>query len=358
MEGNHLRKELTIDMLTATELAPLFWRPARLGVVSAWWEHVPFAHWLVAAMQPKSLVELGTHNGVSYAAFCEAVSRLGLDTQCHAVDTWKGDEHAGWYGDNIYAELRTFHDAHYGSFSTLLRMTFDEAATYFEDASIDLLHIDGLHSYEAVLHDFETWLPKMSERGVVLFHDINVRGGGFGVWKLWGELQQRYASFTFVHGHGLGLLAVGSAVGDAVARLCSLAGREQASVIRERFALIGERWNFEYRDAERTRELGRHAQTIASLNDEAAALRYQIAQHAERAAELEQAVAEIADARYTRDLVIQEKEKELQALRAQLDALGPTVPPAVVEQQEEQNGWQPEVLVQSEPPKEEKKSTI
>jgi septal ring factor EnvC (AmiA/AmiB activator) len=153
-------------------------------------------------------------------------------------------------------------------------------------------------------------------------------------------------------------LAVGSAVGDAVARLCSLAGREQASVIRERFALIGERWNFEYRDVERTRELGRHAQTIASLNDEAAALRYQIAQHAERAAELEQAVAEIADARYTRDLVIQEKEKELQALRAQLDALGPTVPPAVVEQQEEQNGWQPEVLVQSEPPKEEKKSTI
>lgn len=357
MEENPLQKEPAIAVLTAAELAPLFWRPARLGVVSAWWEHVPFAHWLIAAMKPKSLVELGTHNGVSYAAFCEAIARLGLDARCHAVDTWQGDEHAGWYGDSIYAELKTFHDAHYGSFSTLLRMTFDEAATYFEDASIDLLHIDGLHSYEAVLHDFETWLPKMSERGVVLFHDINVRGRGFGVWKVWGELQQRYPSFTFVHGHGLGVLAVGSAVDHAIAQLCSAAGREQANSIRERFALIGERWNFEYRDAERTRELGQHAQTIASLNEQAAGLRHQSEQHAERAAQLERDVAELAEARHARDLVILRKEEELQALRMQLDALRATVPQEVVDQPAAYLDLQSDFLIQSEGTEDNKKST-
>jgi regulator of replication initiation timing len=317
MEENLLRKDLAIDVLTAKELSPLFWRPARLGVVSAWWEHVPFAHWLVAVMQPRSLVELGTHNGVSYSAFCEAVSRLGLDTHCHAVDTWHGDEHAGLYGENVYAELQRFHDARYGSFSALLRLTFDEAVNYFADGSIDLLHIDGLHSYDAVRHDFDTWLPKMSERGVVLFHDVNVRAGDFGVWKFWGELQERYPSFTFIHGYGLGVLAVGSAADDAVGHLCSVSDLARVSAIRERFALIGERWNLEYRDLERTKELNKREQTIATLDEDVAGLRHQIGQQVEHAVQLERAVEEVKESHRARDIQIQHQDRELNALRAQ-----------------------------------------
>ena len=51
--------------LLSPDLAPLFWTPDRLGLASAWWGHVPFAHWLVAATAPRLVVELGTHTGVS-----------------------------------------------------------------------------------------------------------------------------------------------------------------------------------------------------------------------------------------------------------------------------------------------------
>ena len=65
------------DWLTSRNLDPLFWIPERLGQPSAWWGHVPFAFWLIAKCRPRLLVELGTHYGVSYAAFCEPVLRLG-----------------------------------------------------------------------------------------------------------------------------------------------------------------------------------------------------------------------------------------------------------------------------------------
>ena len=119
-------------------MAPLFWHSERIGTPSAWWQHVPFAHWLVLETAPRLLVELGTQAGVSYSAFCDAVLRGGLPTRCHAVDTWRGDEHAGAYGPAVYEEFRCFHDARYQGFSTLLRCTFDDALGTIADNSIDL----------------------------------------------------------------------------------------------------------------------------------------------------------------------------------------------------------------------------
>ena len=58
--------------------------------------------------RPGLIVELGTHNAVSYSAFCETVLRERLPSRCYAVDSWAGDEHAGLYGEAIYTELRAF----------------------------------------------------------------------------------------------------------------------------------------------------------------------------------------------------------------------------------------------------------
>ncbi len=175
-----------------------------------WVGHIPFAFWLVDMLCPKLVVELGTHSGNSYFAFCQGVRRNQLPARCFAVDTWKGEEHAGYYGEEIFADVCAWNERYYGDFSTLLRMTFDEAQMRFADRSIDLLHIDGRHTYEAVRHDFELWFPKLSSASVVLFHDIAVRERGFGVWRLWNELSERYPSVAFEHSNGLGVLFTGS----------------------------------------------------------------------------------------------------------------------------------------------------
>jgi Methyltransferase domain len=227
------------DPLSEIYRPSIFWTPER-QVVSAWSEHVPFAFWLVDVLRPLTVVELGTHAGVSYSGLCQAVKTLGLQTRCYAVDTWKGDEHAGFYGEVLYQEFVDFHDSRYGAFSRLIRSTFDEALPHFEDGSIDLLHIDGLHTYEAVRHDFLSWLPKLAPKAVVLFHDTNVRERGFGVFRLWETVSVGKHHFNFLHGHGLGVLGIGS---EYPAPLSSLfdttADHRRIGAVRAVFAHLG-----------------------------------------------------------------------------------------------------------------------
>src|SRR4030042_870815 len=179
-----------MDFFSLIEAA--YFRPLRLESSDPWVGHTPFAAWLIQSTKHSVFVELGTFAGNSYLAFCQAVQKGKLSTRCYAVDTWEGDIHGGCYGEDIFLKLNEYHESHYSSFSRLMRMTFDQAVTYFGDGSIELLHIDGLHTYEAVKHDFTTWLPKLAPHAVVIFHDTNVRERDFGIWKFWQELCRQY----------------------------------------------------------------------------------------------------------------------------------------------------------------------
>jgi hypothetical protein len=331
----------------------MFLDPRELPV-SAWTGHIPMAGWLVEVARPRLLVELGTHLGASYFAFCQAVQENGLDTRCYAVDTWQGDEHAGRYGEDVFNAVAGHHREHYEGFSKLMRMTFDEAAGYFDDGTIDLLHIDGLHTYEAVRHDFETWLPKMSAQGVVLFHDSNVRERDFGVWKLWAELRGKYPSFEFSHTHGLGVLLVGSepppallsfvqqAAGDGAAEVNTLferlgaliATRDQlAALERRQFHLDGDNGHLRGIVAERDAALAAREAEMAELQsllqarDAAVAaaradlenLRAHVAQVAEAGSHHQQQAARLQDEVQARDERIAALEAAFRDRLAEMD---------------------------------------
>jgi len=204
--------------------------------LSAWNGHLIFAQWLIKSLKPGVLVELGTHWGNSYFNFCQTIKHHGLPTQCHAVDTWEGEHHAGIYGQDVFARVNQHNQENYQDFSTLHRTYFDDALAVFTDQSIDLLHIDGLHTYEAVRHDFETWRPKLSENAVVLFHDAAETQTDFGVWQYWDELAAQYPdqNFLFFHSHGLGVLGVGQAFPEEIQGLFA-AGLEKSGQIRSFF---------------------------------------------------------------------------------------------------------------------------
>ncbi len=291
-------------------------RPHRLEQ-SAWTGHIPFGASIVAGMRPRVLVELGTHSGNSYLAFCQVIAERNIDAKCFAVDTWKGDEHSFLYDESVFFDLSCYHDSKYAGFSRLLRMTFDEALAYFSDGTVDLLHIDGLHTYEAVCHDYETWLPKMSERGVILFHDINVRERGFGVWKLWEELCARYSHIEFTHSHGLGVLFVGPQAAAESAALVAAWCSPRGTVVKRMLAQLGQGVMQTYEVAALTGSLGQKRQQIEQLTSQASAIEARVAELSQTANTQEQERSALAASLVASRFECQEITRKLEAAESQ-----------------------------------------
>ncbi|HEX4779364.1 MAG TPA: class I SAM-dependent methyltransferase [Usitatibacter sp.] len=233
-------------MNTTVESPPFAWserlEPELLK--SPWWiGHIPFAFELVGRLRPRIIVELGTYSGSSFAAFCQAVQAAGVEGKCYGIDLWEGDIHMGKFDETLYREISGYVDERYPGIAHLLREDFNSAAGHFADGSVDLLHIDGTHTYEAVANDFNTWLPKVSSRGVVLFHDVNVNyentgpaSEKFGVRRFFDEVKVRYPHFDFAHCWGLGVLVVGP---GAPAEVAELVRMSQDPSFRDYFARKG-----------------------------------------------------------------------------------------------------------------------
>jgi cephalosporin hydroxylase len=197
------RSTATIDF--ATLVTPTYHGPQiRRYLGDSWCMHLPFAYDLMRELAPKVFVELGVKQGESYFCFCQSAAENAINVRCYGVDSWRGDIQTGALGPEIQHEVAEY-NWQYSSFSELKAMLFAEALGDFPDASIDLLHIDGTHTYDDVKADFESWLPKLSPNGIILLHDVILRDRGFGVWKLWEEIAREDNSFLFEFGYGLGV---------------------------------------------------------------------------------------------------------------------------------------------------------
>ncbi len=222
------------------DLQSLSITPKRLTKSNGWHTHSPFAFWLMKQLEPSIFVQLGVCNGDSYSTFCQAVQTFSQSTACYGIDTWQREDPASSCDESVYAELLRYHNDHYAAFSRLILSSFDDALPHFVDGSIDLLFINGHSSYEDVKHDFESWLPRLSNRATVLFQGINSEGGKSGIWKFFLELSKQYAGrcFPLTQGNGLGVLTLGDDAPDVLQHLGCLEG-EVASSVRLTFSTFG-----------------------------------------------------------------------------------------------------------------------
>ena len=166
---------------------------------SAWLGHMKFAHWLSKLLNPSVIVDLGVDHGHSTFSFASANKGI-----VYGIDSFNGDIQAGFKNtfDIVNALNDEFNNKNYlNNNIKFIKGYFDDVYDYFNE-TIDILHIDGLHTIEAVSNDYNKWITKTSENAIILFHDVVSYPDSVG--KVFNDIQ--YPKFYFTHSAGLGVV--------------------------------------------------------------------------------------------------------------------------------------------------------
>lgn len=124
-------------------------------------------------------VEVGSFKGKSTAYFAEKLKKDKSNKVFVCVDTWQGTEgeHEEMISklDKPLIEIfeENMSDLGLSDYICPIEKDSVEAAKDFIDKSVDVVFLDGDHSYEGVKADIEAWLPKIKPGGLLCGHDID-----------------------------------------------------------------------------------------------------------------------------------------------------------------------------------------
>jgi predicted O-methyltransferase YrrM len=152
---------------------------------------------VIHAMRPALVVEIGTFGGSSAIPMAVALAQNpplahGLLPHIVCIDPWEpspaveGMKHEGsikwWTELNYSAVMEGFLAAvkQFGvrDYVKVIRKTSDDAIAAFEPGTIDLLHIDGCHSFEPCRRDCVNYLPRVKVGGIIVMDDAGWVEGG------------------------------------------------------------------------------------------------------------------------------------------------------------------------------------
>jgi predicted O-methyltransferase YrrM len=114
------------------------------------------------------LVEIGSYLGASASFLAAAAREIGGGACLHCIDTWE-NQGMSEGGRDTWSEFQT-NVRPYGSIIVPHRGRSAEIGTSFQQP-IDLLFLDGDHSYEGCRADAEVWLSRVRPGGILVMHD-------------------------------------------------------------------------------------------------------------------------------------------------------------------------------------------
>jgi predicted O-methyltransferase YrrM len=181
---------------------------------------------------PRVIIEIGTAKGGTFFLLASVAAPNAL---LISVDL-PGGQYGGGYKPERVSLYRAFARAQQRI--VLIQgdsgdpETFNQVRKVLAKASVDLLLIDGDHTYGGVSRDFRGYGPLVHNGGLIALHDIAPhRDLSVGVKQFWDELEMQFPrSFEFIEDRdqgwaGIGLVVVGGGEGPWTERAREVAAR-------------------------------------------------------------------------------------------------------------------------------------
>jgi predicted O-methyltransferase YrrM len=165
---------------------------------------------IVASICPKKVLEIGTFQG---GTLCILARLSAPDATIISIDLPGGKFGGG------QSQLRSLL---YHTFGKLFqRMHLIRGDSHSGEVagkvkhitqSLDVVFIDGDHTYEGVKHDFLSYFPLVRQSGIIAFHDIaeHPEKAGGDVPRFWNEVKTSYRHEEIIEnreqGWGIGVL--------------------------------------------------------------------------------------------------------------------------------------------------------
>lgn len=135
---------------------------------SAWKENRPFANWLVERIKPEIILDLGVDWG--HSTICWAEKGIG---KVYGVDIWEPNDvcTGGKYlYDRVIPAFKSFAKQGMNNVEFIKGSHIKVHETW--NKPIDILHFDIAHTYDGLVSEYNLWKDKLTDTGVILFHDL------------------------------------------------------------------------------------------------------------------------------------------------------------------------------------------
>jgi len=168
---------------------------------------------IIKLRKSKYILEIGTSNGGTLFLF----TRVASDDACIiSIDLPLGP-YGGGYPSWKIPFFKSFAKDRQKIFllrlDSHLEFSLEKIKSLLAGKELDLLFIDGDHSYEGVKTDFHMYKPLVRKEGLIIFHDIVpvISDSGCQGSKFWNEVRLRYETTEIIennkqNGFGLGIV--------------------------------------------------------------------------------------------------------------------------------------------------------